>query len=97
MKIDREMVEKIAALSNLEFEDREIEDFTEQFTRIVGFVEQLAEVDTSGVRGDDIHGREDNALFDDCVRDWLERDEALANAPEDDGEFFLVPKVIREE
>jgi aspartyl-tRNA(Asn)/glutamyl-tRNA(Gln) amidotransferase subunit C len=95
--IDKTLVKKIAALANLEFSEQEIEDFTRQFSQIVEFVRQLSEVGTSGVDVDDIHGRQDSALFDDRAQHWLGPDQALANAPERDGEFFLVPKVIADE
>ena len=97
MKIDRTLVEKIAALANLEFEEQEIDSFAAQFTQIVEFVEKLSEVDTSDVESEDIFGRRDSALLEDRVEPWLEREEALANAPESDGVFFLVPKVLADE
>ena len=97
MRIDAELVDKIAALSALEFNEREKEEFAEQFTEIVGFVEQLSEVDTSGGESDDIHNRPDNVLADDIAKHGLDREQALDNAPERDEEFFLVPKVIAQE
>lgn len=97
MKIDSDLVEKIAALATLEFEEEEKKRFAEQFAEIVNFVEQLSEVNTSGVVVDDIHGRPDNVLSEDATEFCLERDQALSNAPERDAEFFLVPKVIAEE
>jgi aspartyl-tRNA(Asn)/glutamyl-tRNA(Gln) amidotransferase subunit C len=97
MKIDVDLVDKIAALANLEFNEGEKEKFAAQFAEIVRFVEQLSEVDTSGIESDDIHGRGDNVMSDDDSEERLNRDEALANAPGSDGEFFLVPKVIAEE
>ena len=97
MKIDAELVDKVAALANLEFDEREKEEFAEQFAGIVSFVEQLSEVDTSGIDADDVHGRLDNVLSADESEKRLDREQALANAPERDGEFFLVPKVIADE
>ena len=97
MKIDVAMVERIAALASLEFGEEEKERFAAQFAEIVSFVEQLAEVDTSGVEADDIHGRPHNVLLGDETGGCLGRDEALANAPRNDDEFFLVPKVIADQ
>jgi len=97
MKIDAELVDKVAALANLEFDEREKEEFAAQFAGIVSFIEQLSEVDTSGIDADDIHGRPDNVLSADASETRLDREQALANAPERDGEFFLVPKVIADE
>jgi aspartyl-tRNA(Asn)/glutamyl-tRNA(Gln) amidotransferase subunit C len=95
--IDESKVRKIAALANLEFNEQEVEGFARQFSQIVEFVRQLSEVDTSGIEVDDIHGRPDSALFEDRSQPWLGPDQALANAPERDGVFFLVPKVITDE
>jgi aspartyl-tRNA(Asn)/glutamyl-tRNA(Gln) amidotransferase subunit C len=97
MKIDAELVEKVAALANLEFDEAEKLEFAAKFAEIVRFVEQLSEVDTSSVEADDIHGRPDNVMSEDKSERHLDRERALANAPERDGEFFLVPKVIAEE
>lgn len=97
MKIDSKLVDKVAALANLEFETAEKEAFAAQFAEILGFVEQLSEVDTSGVDATDIHGRADNVLADDTLATPLQREQALANAPERDDEFFLVPKVLPDE
>lgn len=97
MKIDIELVGRVAALASLEFERREMELFAEQFAEIVGFVEKLREVDTSGFDVDDIHGREDNVLCEDAAAEGLSREEALRNAPERNDEFFIVPRVIGEE
>ena len=94
MKIDVALVERIAALAGLEFVEEEKERFAAQFAGIVAFVEQLAEVDTGGVEADDIHGRPGNVLLGDETGACLGRDEALANAPRSDDEFFLVPRVI---
>ncbi len=97
MKIDSELVEKVASLANLEFGEDELEVFAAKFAEIVGFVEQLAEVETGGVEADDIHGRPDNVMAEDRAQERLSREQAMANAPERDDEFFLVPKVITEE
>lgn len=97
MKIDEKAVDDIAALARLRFSDEERADFTRQFADIVDFVEQLAEVDTSGLDDIHVHDRSDNVLAADEQKDGFERSETLSNAPADDGEYFLVPKVIAEE
>lgn len=97
MKIDAAVVKKIATLARLEVPEEELDTFAGKFAGIVAFVEQLAEVDTTGVDADDIHGRADNVLAEDRLQPGLERDAALANAPAADGVYFLAPKVIGEE
>lgn len=94
MKIDEKSVDDIAALARLRFSQAERADFTSQFADIVNFVEQLSGVDTSGLDDIHVHERSDNVLAADEQRPGFERSEALSNAPADDGEYFLVPKVI---
>ena len=92
--LDRESVEKVALLARLEFSQQEIGEFTEQLGRIVDFVEQLQQVDTTGVdemaHPLDLHG----VLRPDVQRSGLSREAALANSPNSDEEFFLVPPVL---
>ena len=95
MKIDEKTVREVAALARLEFSDQEITEFAGQFEKIVNFVEQLAEVDTSSIDELHVHDRDDNVIFPDEVVEGFTREEVLANAPQDDGNHFLVPKVIK--
>lgn len=97
MKIDEALVDKIAGLARLRFTDDERRAFAEQFSDIVAFVEQLSEVDTSGIDILDVHGQKQAIPAEDKTRQWLSQDEALENAPFSDGTYFLVPKVIEGE
>ena len=87
-------VRKVAKLARLEFSEAELAQFTEQLGNIVNFVEQLSAVDTTGVEPLahplDVH----SVLRADVQRDGLSREQALANSPEHDDEFFLVPPVM---
>lgn len=94
MQLSREDVRKVADLARLEFSDAELDLLTEQLGKIVSFVEQLGEVDTSGVEEMahplDVH----SVLRPDQLGQSLSRDDALANAPSRDDECFLVPAVM---
>jgi aspartyl-tRNA(Asn)/glutamyl-tRNA(Gln) amidotransferase subunit C len=94
MSVSRADVEKIAALARLHFEGPALENFTTELNEILGYVELLKEVDTSNV--EPLHHVWDtgNVLRDDVPKDSLPQEEALANAPQHDEEFFLVPRVI---
>lgn len=87
-------VRKVAKLARLEFSDAELAQFTEQLGNIVSFVEQLSAVDTTDVEPLahplDVH----SVLRVDVQRHGLSREQALANAPQHDDEFFLVPAVM---
>jgi aspartyl-tRNA(Asn)/glutamyl-tRNA(Gln) amidotransferase subunit C len=92
--LSRETVEKVALLARLKLSDEELAQMTTQLGQIVGYVEQLAEVDTSGVEPLAHPLDTANVFRDDEPRPSLPRDETLANAPKSDGECYLVPPVL---
>ena len=94
MPLSREQVEQIAFLARLKLSPKEIEKFTSELTVILDYVEQLADVDTAGVKLKDQFITAENVFREDKSRQSLSRDEALSNAPEKDEEFFKVPKVF---
>jgi aspartyl-tRNA(Asn)/glutamyl-tRNA(Gln) amidotransferase subunit C len=94
MSVSTEQVRHIAKLARIAMSDEEIERLAPELNNILGWVEQLGEVDTDGVEPlatvIDLKLR----LRDDAVTDGNIRDEVLANAPEAQHGFFAVPKVI---
>ncbi len=97
MKIDDELIEHVASLAKLEFDDDQKAEFASQFSEIVSFVEQLSEADTTGLDDDLINKFSVNVLCSDKAVSGLSRGDALANAPKADDQFLLVPKVIADE
>ena len=96
MSLTRAEVEKVSLLGRLQLSPAELDTMTSQLGAIVGYVEQLAELDTSGVEPM-AHALEvDNVFAADQLRPSLPRGEALANAPHQDGEYYLVPAVLGE-
>jgi aspartyl-tRNA(Asn)/glutamyl-tRNA(Gln) amidotransferase subunit C len=96
MSLSRADVEKVALLARLRLTDAELETITAELARIVGYVDQLAEVNTEGV-APMAHAIElANVFRDDAVAPSLPRDEALANAPHHDDRGYLVPAVLGE-
>jgi aspartyl-tRNA(Asn)/glutamyl-tRNA(Gln) amidotransferase subunit C len=94
MNMTPEGVAKVAMLARLKLAPGELEMFTGQLNAIIGFVEQLGELDTSSVEPL-AHGVEVRNVFRDDVRGpSLPREEALANAPKRNVESFLVPAVL---
>lgn len=94
MSLSREEVAKVALLARLRLEPEELATFTGQLNQIVGFVEQLQELDTHDVEPL-AHGVEVRNVFRADVRgEPLPREAALANAPERNAECFLVPVVL---
>ncbi len=94
MKITREEVEHIAVLARLEMGPEEIEFYGGHMNDILAYMDKLAELDTEGVPPTSHATATVNAFREDEVKPWLSQDEALANAPESDGESIIVPKVI---
>ncbi len=96
MKISQDEVRKIATLAHLEFDDRELEEFSAQFQQILNYFEQLQQVKTSGV--DPLtHPLEEEPgtpLREDVRRPSLSNEEALAEAPKKSDGQFQVPRVI---
>ena len=94
MSISRQDIEKVALLARLQLTDEELSKMTVELGQIVGYVDQLAEVDTSGIEPM-AHAIETvNVFRDDVVVASLPRDEALANAPHRDDRGYLVPAVL---
>ncbi len=96
MSLTREDVEKVALLARLRFTPAELDQLTNQLSHIVGYVEQLGELDTQGVAPMAHAVEVTNVFRDDLVTPSLPREQALANAPHHDDACFLVPAVLGE-
>jgi aspartyl-tRNA(Asn)/glutamyl-tRNA(Gln) amidotransferase subunit C len=94
MKINRELLDKIAHLSRLEFEEKDAEKMMQDMTEIVEWVEKLKEVDTDGIEPLTTMSHEVNALREDKVGEHLDHQRALLHAPKKDDNYFRVPKVL---
>ena len=94
MSVSSDLVRHIAKLARIGMSDAEIEALVPELNNILGWVEQLGEVDTEGVEPLTAVIDQKLRLRDDVVDDGNIRDEVLANAPEAQHGFFAVPKVI---
>ena len=96
--VTKKDVEKIADLARLQFSETEVEGFTGDLNNILSYVDQLNEVDVTGVAPLENmnEAMETNVLRKDEVGDSLLQAEALKNAPKAADGFFLVPKVIEQ-
>ena len=94
MQLSREDVRKVAGLAKLDFADSELDVITEKLHKTLNFVAQLNEVDTTGVQEMAHPFDVDSVTRPDERVPSLEREAALSNAPNTDGEFFLVPPVL---
>ena len=94
MSVDTETVKKIARLARIAIDDVEAEKMVGELNGILEWVEQLGEVDVTGVEPMTAVIANTTRLRDDIVTDGDVRDKVLTNAPAKEGSFFGVPKVI---
>ena len=94
MSLDLATVRRIATLARIHVEDSELGALQTDLNSILGWIEQLNEVNVDGV--EPLTGAVQMALKmrDDVVTDGGYPDKVLANAPERAGDFFVVPKVV---
>ena len=95
MKIDNELVDRLAELSKLEFDEQGKEAIKKDLQKILNLVEKLEEIDVEGIEPLIYMTDEKNVLRKDLVKDTVTKDEALFNAPQRDSDYFKVPKVIK--
>lgn len=94
MSVSSEQVRHIAKLARIAMDEQELERLVPELNNILGWVEQLSEVNTEGVEPLTAVIDQGLRLRDDVVNDGNIRDEVLANAPDAQHGFFAVPKVI---
>ena len=94
MPVDRATVQKIAALARIDVPEAELDKLAAELSNILGWVEQLGEVDTEGVAPMASVIEMTLRRRADEVTDGGIRDDVLANAPDARDGFFAVPKVI---
>ncbi len=94
MAVDRATVRRIAALARIEVPDGDLDKLAGELSNILGWVEQLGEVDTEGVAPMTSVVPMTLRRRTDEVTDGGIRDDVLANAPERRDGFYAVPKVI---
>src|SRR3954469_24016196 len=98
-ELSRDQVKAVAALANLELEPQEIELFARQLGEVLTHVEELKQVDTTGVSPTSYGVSQRSVDRLDEIRPSLPIAEVLSNAPEAahaprDGGFFKVPRVL---
>jgi aspartyl-tRNA(Asn)/glutamyl-tRNA(Gln) amidotransferase subunit C len=95
MEVTDALVDNLANLSRLSFTETEKAEIKGDLQRMIAFVEKLQEVDTTGI-APLLHMTDAiNVYREDTVKGSIAREDAMKNAPETDGTFFKVPKVIK--
>ena len=94
MALDKAAVAHIATLARIRLDENELEPLAAELSHILGWVEQLAEVDTADVAPMTSVAAMRLPMREDKVTDGNRRGEILANAPQQARGFFAVPKVV---
>ncbi|MEY3985512.1 MAG: hypothetical protein RLZ59_957 [Pseudomonadota bacterium] len=94
MSVDSATVRKIASLARIAVSDAQVKAMVPELNNILGWIEQLGEVDTSSVAPMTAVIPNTLRLREDAVTDGDVRDAVLKNAPQAEHGFFAVPKVI---
>ena len=95
MEITNQTIDKLANLAKLKFTETAMIDIKHDLEKMIGFIEQLQQVDTSNVEPLIHISDAVNVLRQDNLAGSISREAALLNAPASDGLFFTVPKVIK--
>jgi len=93
-KIDQTQVRKVARLSRLELTEAEVAEFTGQLSAILDYVGKMNELDTADIEPLAHCLPVSNVFRADCIKESLGTEKTLTNAPQRDGEFFKVPKIL---
>ncbi|HEU5053708.1 MAG TPA: Asp-tRNA(Asn)/Glu-tRNA(Gln) amidotransferase subunit GatC [Hanamia sp.] len=95
MNVNDALIERLANLSRLQFDENEKEEIKVDLEKMIGFIDKLNELDTENVEPL-LHMTGNKNIFrKDKVKGEIPREEVFRNAPLHDEEFFKVPKVIK--
>ena len=94
MSIDKSQVKKVAKLSRISLDDRKLESLSKDLDSILKFVEQLNKLETKNT--EPLTSIVDKTLESrkDKIDDGKIKDQILKNSPDNNNEFFIVPKVV---
>tara|TARA_B100001250_G_C19526312_1_gene668257 strand:+ start:447 stop:734 length:288 start_codon:yes stop_codon:yes gene_type:complete len=93
-QISKSDVKKVATLSRIDIPDNDLETFTSQLKKILDYIEQLNSIDTENINPTTRAVEVVNSFRDDIVEQTNVREDLLDNAPEREGEFYKVPKIL---
>ena len=95
MEVNNKLIQDIAKLSKLKFDDSAEEKMKADLEKMLDFVDKLNEIDTEGIDPLIYMSEEINVLREDKVTEKTSQEDALKNAPEKDSDYFKVPTVLK--
>ena len=96
MKIDTKVVDELAHLARLSYENEAKQEIVTELNKIIAFVEKLEEINTDGIEPLIYMVDETNVTREDVMKQDVSQDEGLKNAPKKDSDYLRVPKVIEQ-
>ena len=94
MSTDIQTIKKLAHLARLEFNEEKEQEMLQDLNKILNWMDQLRELDTTHVEPLIHMSEEVNVLREDVAKNTVTHEEALLNAPRKDSDYFRVPKVL---
>ena len=94
MSVDKETVRRVAHLARIAEDEERLEPLAQELSHILGWIEQLNEVDTEDAAPLTSVVEAALPMRDDAVTDGAVPDKVVANAPKTEDHFFVVPKVV---
>lgn len=94
MSVDKDTVRRIARLARLKLEEERVEPMVQELNGILAWVEQLKEVDVEGVQPMTSVVEQRLKMREDVITEPNNADALMANAPQGEDHFFVVPKVV---
>jgi aspartyl-tRNA(Asn)/glutamyl-tRNA(Gln) amidotransferase subunit C len=94
MHVDDALITKLSRLSMLQFNEEEREEIKSDLQKMIGFMDKIRELDLDGVKPLLHICNNQDVLRDDIPGNMLTREEALKNSEGQDGQYFIVPKII---
>ena len=95
MKIDNTLVDKIAKLAKLKFDEKSKEKMKKDLVKMIDFIDVLNKIDTDKIDPLIYLSEEKNIMREDDFEENLSQKESLKNAPEKDSDYFKVPKILK--
>jgi aspartyl-tRNA(Asn)/glutamyl-tRNA(Gln) amidotransferase subunit C len=95
MQVNDALIDKLSRLAMLQFNNEERQEIKSDLEKMIGFVDKLKELDTTGVEPLLHMSNNTDILREDVPGNMISRSDALQNAPLHDDEYFKVPKVIK--
>lgn len=94
MNFSKDSIAKVASLARLGLDDDEIASLEKELSGILSYVEKLNELDTSNIKPSSSLFDTKQLLREDSVKKSLENEKVLQNSPENNGSYFVVPRIL---